>query len=190
MRYIGDVHGKWGAYEAIAQRVDASIQVGDFGIGFGSEPPFLDPGHKFIRGNHDNPDKCQAYPNYMGDFGVYADRFWVGGGYSIDQWARTPGETWWPGEELSESVMAEVIDLYEARKPRLMITHMAPRSIESSLFHFPNDYPNRTHSFLEVLLKIHEPKIWIFGHYHRSVDSRKGGCRFICLDELAYIDID
>ena len=69
MRFIGDVHGKWKKYKRIIKDCDASIQVGDLGLGFVrkhgwsagqiySNPPhyaMVKGDHKFIRGNHDNP---------------------------------------------------------------------------------------------------------------------------------------
>jgi hypothetical protein len=36
----------------------------------------------------------------------------------------------------------------------------------------------------------HKPKLWIFGHWHVPFDEVIAGTRFICLPELAYIDID
>ncbi len=190
MRFIGDVHGRWAQYETIADEVDNSIQVGDFGIGFGSEPPLLPPGHKFIRGNHDNPAKCQVYGNYMGDYGSRNDMFWAGGAYSIDRYYRTAGVDWWPEEELTKEQMEAALTAYAELKPRVMVSHMCPRSIEERLFILIPGHPNRTHQFLEGLLNAWTPKIWIFGHYHRGRDTNINGCRYICLPELAYIDLD
>ena len=34
MRFIGDVHGKYGQYKKLIAEVDSSIQVGDMGVGF------------------------------------------------------------------------------------------------------------------------------------------------------------
>ena len=62
MRFIGDIHGKYLPYIKRARKSPDghSIQVGDFGVGFGNdkvpnfEPHGLDPKkHRFIRGNHD-----------------------------------------------------------------------------------------------------------------------------------------
>lgn len=189
-RYIGDVHGHFAAYESIALEVEESIQVGDFGIGFGQEPPILPDAHRFIRGNHDNPEKCKGYPSYMGDYGARDNLFWVGGGYSIDRWMRKAGQDWWPDEELSNQAVEAALDLYSQVKPEIMVTHMCPRSLEAILFDFGNEFPNRTHQFLEGFLWIHRPKVWIFGHYHKPRNVVLDKCRFICLPELAYVDID
>lgn len=189
MRYIGDVHGRFSAYEAIAEEVDESIQVGDFGIGFGEEPPFLTEGHRFIRGNHDNPEKAADYSAYLGDYGMHNGIFFAGGGYSIDRQYLRQGIDWWPNEQLNYAQMIEAGNLYIAQKPDVVVTHMCPASVEESIFDFPHRYPNPTHQFLQSLLLFHIPKLWVFGHYHLGRDVRIDGCRYICLGELQYIDI-
>lgn len=71
IRFIGDVHGNWKRYKKIINDCDTSIQVGDFGVGFiskiteqvHSNPPYdhMKRGdHRFIRGNHDNPNVCKS----------------------------------------------------------------------------------------------------------------------------------
>lgn len=189
MRYIGDVHGKFSAYEAIVEEVEESIQVGDFGIGFGEEPPFLTEGHRFIRGNHDNPEKCAIYPAYLGDYGMHGDIFFAGGGYSKDAALRQPYIDWWPNEQLTWAQMKAAGDLFVQKKPDIVVTHMCPESVEESIFAFPYLYPNPTHQFLQSLLLFHTPKVWVFGHYHLSRDVKIDGCRYICLGELQYIDL-
>lgn len=36
----------------------------------------------------------------------------------------------------------------------------------------------------------HKPKLWLFGHWHMPFDEVVSGTRFICLAELATIDVD
>src|SRR5260370_16253241 len=75
IRFIGDTHAKFPLYRAIAtapvetddptNKIFApSIQVGDFGMGFRTAP-ILAPDHRFIRGNHDNPQLCAEHPNWI-----------------------------------------------------------------------------------------------------------------------------
>jgi hypothetical protein len=64
-RLIGDIHGMVYDYKAYAidKFEGPTIQIGDFGIGFGQGDHWHESidayhvagGHRFIRGNHDNP---------------------------------------------------------------------------------------------------------------------------------------
>ena len=55
MLIIGDVHGKINEYLQLIKNRKHSIQLGDFGVGF-VDIPELPINHRFIRGNHDNPE--------------------------------------------------------------------------------------------------------------------------------------
>lgn len=190
MRFIGDVHAKFPAYMVLTEGCTESMQVGDFGIGFGLPAPILGPNHVFIRGNHDNPEECAKEPSYLGDFGVHKGIFFVGGAFSIDRPRRREGVDWWPNEQLTYKQMKEAGDLYIQTKPTVVVSHMCPLSVEEEAFAFSYIYRNPTHAFLESLLLWHKPKLWIFGHYHIAVDQVIDGCRYICLPELAYVDFN
>lgn len=190
MRFIGDVHGKFSAYLTLTEGCEESIQVGDFGVGFGIEAPIAGIKHRFIRGNHDNPEECLDHVCYMNDYGIENGVFYVGGGFSIDRAWRTEGRDWWPNEQLNSYQMREAGDLYVKVKPSIVVSHMCPVSVEEEVFDFRHSYPNPTHHFLQSLLLFHTPKLWIFGHYHIPADRVLDGCRYICLPELAYIDIN
>lgn len=190
MRFIGDVHGKFSAYLALTEACDESIQVGDFGVGFGIEAPVAGPKHRFIRGNHDNPEECHDHVSYLGDYGVHQGIYFCGGGYSIDRARRREGIDWWPNEQLNYKQMVDAGDLYIKTKPTVVVSHMCPVSVEDEAFAFGYIYPNPTHQFLQSLLLWHTPRIWIFGHYHIAVDQVIEGCRYLCLPELAYLDLN
>ena len=206
MRYIGDVHGKWDGYKEIIADCGESIQVGDFGVAFrpyGSEPydngpivgfpsdPVFPEGHRFIRGNHDNPAVCAKHPNWIADCTVEGDNMFVGGAYSIDKDYRTPGIDWWDDEELSYPALNRMIDTYEEVKPRIMVTHECPEEVARHVFPFyvAGQYPSSTRDAFQQAFTIHKPEIWLHGHFHYGVDVNIFGTRFICLPELAYIDI-
>jgi hypothetical protein len=40
------------------------------------------------------------------------------------------------------------------------------------------------------MFSIHKPDLWIFGHWHCDADEVIDGTRFICLNELSYVDVD
>lgn len=50
--------------------------------------------------------------------------------------------------------------------------------------------PSRTSEFLETLLELHRPKLWLFGHYHHDWDYTEDGMHFHCVGELSFVDID
>jgi hypothetical protein len=45
-------------------------------------------------------------------------------------------------------------------------------------------YQNSTNWALNELYNIHQPKIWIHGHYHVSKNTVYGDTKFVCLNEL------
>lgn len=206
-RLIGDIHGKWSSYQFLIQsdKITNSIQIGDFGIGFAgttaheklAEWQRQNPGHCFIRGNHDNPSKCQEMPNFIHDGLVENDVMFVGGAWSIDRGNRVEGLDWWPDEELSYEELSKMIDIYELVKPRVMITHDCPSSVSYQLFVAMGksmfggvSFKTRTAEAFESMFSIHKPDLWVFGHWHNDVDAYIKNTRFICLDELSHIDVD
>lgn len=202
MRFIGDVHGKYEQYKRIIKEVERSIQVGDMGVGFirfgganhGSfspNPPFdaMNPGHEFIRGNHDNPHVCKQQKLWIPDGTVRGDMMLIGGAWSIDRVYRQSGYNWWPEEELTDKELMELVDKYEHFKPRIMVTHDCPVSIYSHI-HSHHIQTTRTNGALERMFELHQPEYWIFGHHHTSLRQTVKGTKFICLNELEHIDLE
>jgi hypothetical protein len=199
MRFIGDVHGKWQTYADLCSEVYSSVQVGDFGIGFGDTPDFLVNGvwangnHKFIRGNHDDPAECKQYDSFIPDMSYDSkhDIFYIGGALSIDKAYRTDGVNYWSDEELPILELQQAVDMILDIKPAIMVTHDIPEVCVRQLFSFyNNEYPSATRQALDAAFELHKPKLWIFGHWHTSVDSIIDGTRFVCLNELETLDID
>lgn len=197
LRIIGDVHGKSKEYLALVGSVEHSIQLGDLDLDY----DFLDQldavKHRAIGGNHDNyelkEDKFHKQPpHFLGNYGVFASEvgnfFYVRGGRSIDRYRRIEGYDWWPDEELKYSVASEALEEYLKIKPDLMLSHECPAEIVD-MIHFDNSIrPSMTSNLLQRMFEFHKPKLWLFGHHHRSFDEVVDGTRFICLPELGYID--
>jgi hypothetical protein len=206
-RLIGDIHGKWYEYQLLTQSIEyRSIQVGDFGIGFGQGDywhervnEFHTPGqHRFMRGNHDDPTKCKTeMVGYIPDGTIENDVMLVGGAWSIDRDWRTPGVDWWEDEELSYQELNNLIGVYETVKPRVMITHDCPtlaayymfirngKSIGGNVQHL-----TRTGEALQAMFEIHQPEQWYFGHWHHTKSMDINGTRFQCIGELDFIDVE
>lgn len=192
IRYIGDVHAKQSRYESIIADATDSVQVGDFGIGFGgSLSP--NPRHRAIRGNHDNPALIRTYPNWIPDGTIEDDVFYLGGALSIDKHYRTEGVDWWRDEECSMEQLTKIMDKIDSHSTKInrVVTHDCPSVVIEELHGIGASlrYPSITHQFLDWVLLELKPSLWIFGHHHKALDKTINGCRFICLPELAYIDI-
>ena len=208
MRLIGDIHGDVYAYRCIADR--PSIQIGDFGIGFGqsdywhrSVNDFQREGqHRFIRGNHDNPKACKSMSGYIPDGTVEGDVMFIGGAWSIDNpvappgwYRRTPDVDWWFDEECSDDQFEHMYNLYVQVKPRVLITHDCPASIAYQMFWKTGfvqglQYPTRTGTWLDRFYTAHQPQFHFFGHWHKTMRYTHKNTVFQCIGERDYIDIE
>ncbi len=191
---IGDVHGNIGSYiatigyinrqeERISGSKAKSLQVGDLGIGFPRSEfvPYMED-HKFIYGNHDNPEVCRKHPNCLGDFGVWEDIFFVSGAWSIDKNDRTPMLDWWPDEELSWDKWNQCIELYKQVRPSIVVSHDCPEMVSFDFWKIK--CTSNTAKGLQALFDIHQPDLHVFGHHHKAADGILNGTRFVCLPEL------
>lgn len=196
MRFIGDVHGKFLEYMFLAERCQESIQVGDFGVGFGKKyEPDFSPEHRFIRGNHDNPSICKAHPAWIPDDTMENGVYFLGGADSIDKAHRIEGVSWWREEQVSQEVAWDITGRFANGdlKPRVMVTHDCPIEVAKIMFSHiisKNEQPSLTQQMLQSCWESHKPDVWIFGHWHESKQVNILGTQFICLGELDYIDID
>jgi predicted phosphodiesterase len=196
--FLGDIHGEFHRLDRILRRFseDRIVQVGDMGIGFphfkrsrrvwvpdlhGKDPEAFDSRLSFIRGNHDNPAACRAYPNYLGDWGYDESLgvFFVSGGESSDRAQREEGRDWWPDEQLNDREMQEAIALYARVRPRVVVSHECP-SMLMPMLHSHHPTPSRTSEGLQAMLDIHHPDLWAFGHHHKTWEKR-AGTLFVCL---------
>ena len=196
---VGDTHGNptWSMLSCEIARnknVDAIFQVGDFGFLFKDE--FLNhfsgasvPVY-FIPGNHDNYE-------FLIDVGAHGhyemvevwDNIWhvprchvwnwdgktfaaCGGGFSVDQDARTTYVDYWPQEILTDKDWDTAIENTE--KVDVFFSHDAPHgipSLEEGLKYFNlsarieiGSEANRM--YLRKIVERFGPEILIHGHYH------------------------
>lgn len=219
-RLVGDIHGKFTDYRfyslgigrtsssRLSGEAAASIQVGDYGMGFNKTPEWHsrmtdwqkeNPTHRFIRGNHDDPAMCKTMPNYIADGRIEGHTMFVGGAWSIDHAYRTEGLTWWRDEECSVAQFNQLIDIYSMVRPRVMITHDCPTEAAYEMFakrglllggYGAKLEKTRTATALQAMFDIHQPDFWFFGHWHVSTSLKIGNTHFQCLGELEYVDFD
>lgn len=203
-----------GRYQKMLRKRPGQItfQLGDMGVGFktkrgnpasprgGLHKDIMSNGnHRWIRGNHDNPEVARGLTDkgYAGDYGYdpTLSLFWCGGAFSYDAAYRVPGVDWWHDEELSYSELLKVIDLYVETKPRIVATHEAPAQVGAYLlerYKFRDDQEekaksasSRTASAFQQMLDQHQPAEWVFGHYHVDQSFVWRGTKFTCVNELS-----
>jgi predicted phosphodiesterase len=203
-RIIGDVHGLYRQYLNLIEHSDSSIQLGDMGVGFDAEKDHTlmyefdeKPSHKFIHGNHDAPRICQDdFPNFLGRKGYIESQslVYISGAWSIDYFHRREKETWWFNEELSQNEFDEIEEIVYKNKPQVIISHDAPHTVPIAMgLHNPEfggPVITRTGYRLEKIFRLHQPKYWFFGHWHKTKTQKINGTTFQCLGELDWVDFD
>lgn len=198
IRLIGDVHGEYHKYFSLIKKCDNSIQLGDMGFDYSPLRSMVNSEyHRFIPGNHDNYDDLPEHS--LGDFGPVPgvkSSFFIRGALSIDKHLRIPRISWWREEELNWRQSEECLDYYENIKPDIVLSHDCPGEVIEANPQWLNPphplakkYPHvHTRHLLSALFSIHQPKLWIFAHYHKSLDCKIGLTRFKCLDIMETFD--
>lgn len=208
IRFIGDVHGYFERYKKIIDGCPASIQVGDLGLGFRhtqgpregeftQNPPhykMTEGNHRFIRGNHDNPGECNKNSQWIKDGTVEDGVMFIGGAESIDIPWRVKDYSWWEDEQLSDDEFNVLIDKFIMEKPHTVISHDCPVEVAEIMCDFRFKPESRTQRALQAMWNGHSPDRWIFGHWHvhqcLDLEKDKKLTKFICLEELQYMDIN
>jgi hypothetical protein len=206
LRVIGDVHGQpcIPSYLKRASKAEYSLQVGDLA---GHNYRFLnqlDPHHhKVIAGNHEVYNTGSEWyfrnvPHFLGNFGQWSipnfdDIFYVRGGLSLNYKSKQANGTWSIEEECSVIELQQAIELYSFLKPDFVVTHECPlRMVEyvtnpmvAHKFGFSNSLiRTKTNQALDAMMEIHQPKIWVFGHYHKYLSKHLDGTHFVCLNQM------
>ena len=112
--------------------------------------------------------------------------------HSVDVMVRTAGLDWWPDEELGMKELHDLSELYKEVRPRVMITHTCPHSVAKQLFGDRARWPitkTKTCDAFDYMLEMHEPDLWVFGHWHISKKQKIGKTEFVCLNVMEYMDI-
>ena len=194
---IGDVHGKYKRYHEIIRETERhpyTVQLGDFGFDYKTLLNVDHNKHKIVGGNHDHYNRIIDIPHYLGDFGYSClngvNFFYYRGAYSIDRKYRTVGIDWWSEEQVNVEGFMKARELYRETRPDIVITHDCPESVSPYLLDPGSQiFQSQTGYFLQEFFNIHQPKIWLFGHYHRSWKMNINGTDFQCLNELEHTKI-
>ena len=195
IRIIGDTHGRIESYRNIIKDIDHSIQLGDFGFEEWNQLSDINSdNHKILAGNHDDYSICKYSQLYLGDYGNMnfhgMEFFFIRGAFSIDKAHRTENISWWKDEELEYTEMMKAMNEYENTKPDMVLTHDCPDEVNELVFGITTKMNNPTSMLFKHLFELHQPKLWMFGHWHETLYKDIKGTTFVCLDELDYIDYD
>lgn len=203
----GDLHGDWSALWKNINKANKTygennyvlIQIGDLGIGFptmekhhgiwiptnkeNNDPKKFPENFYFVRGNHDSPQACEKYPNYLGNFGFNKDLniFYISGAASHDKNLRTENVDWWPDEELTNDQFYECLDLYEKIKPEIVISHEPPVVAHAAMRKGLEVNSSKTSQFLQILWEKHQPLFHYYGHHHQVFSKIIGRTKFTCV---------
>jgi hypothetical protein len=206
LRLIGDVHGHQSEYLQLTKDAKYSIQLGDMGFDYKSLRELDAQKHRFLPGNHDNYDQLPEHA--LGPSGVWrvpecfpeyfsGQIFYIRGALSVDRGLRVEGKTWWRDEEISFQQMEQAVEMFHQTKPDFVISHTCPYHVLEEMPEFLSGgwgnqgiIQNRTQQMLEAMFQVHQPKLWVFAHYHKPLNVQLLGTRFICLDTLKYLDFD
>lgn len=193
LRLIGDVHGYKERYLGLCRKSLNSIQLGDHGFDYSHLRTLDGSQHKILGGNHDNYDEVDNWPHFLGDFGLHCvgdfdPIFFVRGGFSIDRQFGIEGKSWWTDEELSTNLCCQALAYYEEIKPQFVISHECPTDMIPHVINSEMVIKTKTNQLLNQMFSVHQPKIWVFAHYHTSWRRVVDGTEFICLDELECMD--
>lgn len=213
---IGDVHKHWNRYINILNKTsaDRTIQVGDFGInekeGYEDREILIERNrlmksedHKFIRGNHDDLSMCNLHNCYIPD-GKYENDtgiFYFGGSEFSP-----PDDPYdkYKKHDIYTAYLDGIASKYDDAKPRIVISHDCPEVVAVEMFHhykIDGEYrkkvskdPYHTRNFLSLLWTLHQPEVWIFGHWHIRVTKyqkmKNQSTKFVCLSILETMKIE
>ncbi|WP_210526919.1 metallophosphoesterase family protein [Rubellimicrobium arenae] len=200
---VGDIHAGFDTYRALLRREEAkagrplpSIQVGDYGIGNGSDAEARDVRsfhlahrrHRFIRGNHDRPEEVIRAPGYLPDGIILGRVLFLGGAESQRQPFRPRQDT-----EMAQDEMDEVLKRLSAsaEMPDVVVSHDAPQHVADRLWRETGSsgdgvgqglaHSSRTRLFLDKVHAVLQPSLWLFGHWHHPWAHQDGRTHFRCV---------
>ena len=189
---IGDPHLD---FETCKKSQHTTLVLGDMVVECEADLSIIPKNIRFFHGNHDNPCICPYSPQYLGKFGFFEDKiFFASGAASVDKNERIIGGLpYFSDEEMSYTEMVKCAELYEKIKPEIVATHEAPwllveilraaaitRSPRRASFGKPP--MSRTQNLLDHMYRLHQPKLWVFGHWHLHLEYTHEKTRFVCLD--------
>ena len=116
-----------------------------------------------------------------------------GGARSLDrQYRLNNGLAVFDDEEVDTANCYSFLDNYQRVKPEIMVSHDAPYAalIAMGAVGDIKFIGGRTREVLSQCFDIHKPKLWVFGHHHKTFDEVIDGTRFVCVDAAKHVVIE
>jgi len=137
-------------------------------------------------------------PHFVGHWGTWnvpeTDKkiFFARGASSIDRRYRTFGVDWFHEEQLAYTEWQQCFKDYEKAKPEFVVSHDAPFFLLPELVNpaWGCMEQSITTAGLAELWNRHQPRMWVFAHYHRSWRRKYGNTFFVCLNINETLDLD
>ena len=203
-RLVGDLHAKHSEYHGLlASGPQPVIQLGDLDIS-GYSRWSIPEGRQawFIDGNHDafpslptgsdRPEEATSGLIHIPRGFVSGNVLFVGGADSVDRDYRIAGRDWFAEESITERDLQKVRSI-RGGSIEVVISHCAPASVAAFFLQALVGYGysgTRSERALDEVLFLHQPRLWVFGHYHVSREVERDGTTFRCLAEGEYFDVD
>jgi len=203
---IGDIHGNMSYYKHLIEltipnkygKDNQTIQVGDFGFK-GSHNWFLanvydhnNPRkHSINFGNHDDYnflDQPYSLGNWSYDETEDYSLMTIRGAKSIDRGMRKEGKDWFENEEMNYEELDELLEIWEDLRPDVVVSHDIPQFVQQRLYGFYDD--SITRNYMQMMFERHQPKLWLFGHYHDGSRIMLEGTQFINVATSDYICVE
>jgi len=214
-RFVGDIHGSYKDLSVFdIEGVDTRIQVGDFNLesykywrvygnkisdGFTLKEHLFKYPTFFIDGNHDafnnpsiKPDStkiCKVNENlfYIPRGFISGSVLFIGGANSIDKIKRKEGFDWFPEEEITKEQYNRIMNI--EKRIEVVVSHSAPITLLNQIPEI-RPYMMECSLLLNDIFMKHNPALWIFGHFHHSIQKSFRNCFFVGLNIAESVEID
>lgn len=149
---------------------------------------FIDGNHEYFPDLNLDASKPLALDNNLWHIPrgfVSGQVMFMGGGESIDRYSRVPGYTWFPEENITQTQLDRAL-AYQG-KIDVVASHTMPNKAREKIIargFLPHVVPTAfwNEIALDSIAEQFRPKLWVFAHWHSSIDVQIDDCRYVGLN--------
>jgi Icc-related predicted phosphoesterase len=208
---MGDIHGKFELLNEFISKEQPNIilQAGDNAYYWGKDnTERIKPQNTkiyMIPGNHENWDMFEERIGRHGKDPIEIEKnifmcpigstleinnqiiLFIGGADSVDKSYRLPKISWWEQEILTFKDY-EYIE-QNVKKADIVISHTCPTYFNVGM-HYYDKLNDPSRRILNLVCQKYEPKIWMFGHWHESLQGtyKETKTKWIALNMIDNMD--